>query len=86
MAKKRERLEVIFDILKVIQDHGNSVKPTRLQHYSNLSPQMYKEYIEELLNKAFVEQKEGAYSLTTKGFEFLQKYRLITEFIDGFGL
>jgi predicted transcriptional regulator len=54
MAKKRERLEVIWDILKVIQDSNNSIKPTRLLYASNLSPQMFKEYVEELKTKDFV--------------------------------
>jgi predicted transcriptional regulator len=90
MAKKRERLEVIFDILSVVRDNGNSVKPTRLLYASNLSPQMFKEYVEELLSKGFIEQNgnEGkkTYSLTTKGFEFLDKYKVIQGFIENFGL
>ena len=51
MAKKRERLEVIYDILNTVREHGDGVNPTRLQHKSNLSPQMFKEYTEELLEK-----------------------------------
>ena len=35
--RKRDRLEVIFDILKIIRDHQNSIKPTPLLRYSNLS-------------------------------------------------
>jgi predicted transcriptional regulator len=90
MAKKRERLEVIHDILKVVQDHGNSVLPTKLLHSSNLSPQMFKEYVDELLAKGMLGQKDISgkrhYSLTTKGFEFLAQYKTITEFIENFGL
>lgn len=90
MSKKRERLEVINDILKVIHDNNNCIKPTRLLYSSNLSPQMFKEYIEELSNKNFIEQKEEkgkkTFSLTDKGFEFLQKYKRIVEFIENFGL
>jgi predicted transcriptional regulator len=90
MAKKRERLELIFDILKSVRDNGNSIKPTRLLHSSNLSPQMFKEYIDELLSKGFIELKDSVgkkeYSLTNKGFEFLQKYKVLVEFIENFGL
>ena len=53
MAKKRERLEVIKDILMSIRQNKN-IKPTRLLYASNLSPQMFKEYINELIEKKFI--------------------------------
>ena len=53
MAKKRERLEVIKDILESVRDSRN-IKPTRLLYSSNLSPQMFKDYVDELLNKGFI--------------------------------
>jgi predicted transcriptional regulator len=91
MAKKRERLEVIHDILKAIQDNRNSIKPTRLLYASNLSPQMFKDYIEELIEKEFIREQEDKkgkkmFSLRDKGFEFLEKYKIIVQFIDNFGL
>ena len=89
MAKKRERLEVIRDILKVIQN-SRSIKPTRLLYASNLSPQMFKDYVDELLNKKFVksEENEGkkTFSLTKKGQDFLMEYKVIENFVDNFGL
>ena len=91
MAKKRERLEVIYDILRSTMEHRNAIKPTRLLYASNLSPQMFKEYVEELRSKGFLQQNQQdeekrTYSLTTKGFEFLQKYKTILTFIEDFGL
>lgn len=91
MAKKRERLEVIYDILTSIRDSDNSIKPTRLLYASNLSPQMFKEYVDELKEKGFIEEitdnkDKRAFSVKKKGFEFLEKYRVIVEFIDNFGL
>jgi len=89
MAKKRERLEVIRDILQVIQKNRN-VKPTRLLYSSNLSPQMFKEYVDELLAKKFInanlDGKNKTFSLTEKGQNFLQEYKLIEKFVDNFGL
>ncbi len=102
--KKRERLEVIYDILNVIRESGNNIRPTRLLQKSNLSPQMFKEYINELASKEFVVKEDGSggsrgekgvkgkgsgvkfFCLTPKGFEFLSEYRVITAFIDNFGL
>jgi predicted transcriptional regulator len=90
MAKKRERLEVVYDILNSVREHHNSIMPTRLQQKSNLSPQMFKEYTEELLEKKFLisEEKEGhkQYILTDKGYEFLSKYKQAMELIENFGL
>lgn len=90
MAKKRERLEVIYDILKSIKDNDNHIGPTKLLSKSNLSPQMYKEYMEELLSKSFILQKEEEknkiYSLGEKGIEFLQKYQVIVDIVDNLGL
>lgn len=90
MSKKRERLEVIHDILKVISDSNNLIKPTKLQHSSNLSPQMFKGYLNELLTKEFIEQveKKGKkhFKLTDKGYHFLDKYKIVLDFIGNFGL
>jgi len=90
MVKKRERLKVIKDILKAIRETRN-IKPTRLLYASNLSPQMFKEYINELLKKEFIEldyPEEGkkTFSLTKKGNDFLEEYKVIEDFIENFGL
>ena len=90
MARKRERLEVIRDILKSIMSNKN-IKPTRLLYASNLSPQMFKEYINELISKEFIKldvdkEDKKTFSLTKKGMEFLQEYRVIRNFIENFGL
>jgi predicted transcriptional regulator len=51
---------------------------------------MMDEYLSELISKDFVTEvnnKEGkTYSVTEKGREFLNKYQLIIEFTDSFGL
>lgn len=90
MAKKRERLDVIKDILKSIRENRN-IKPTRLLYASNLSPQMFKEYINELIAKDFIKididkKEKKTFSLTLKGNNFLEEYRVIENFISNFGL
>ncbi len=89
-AKKRERLDVIRDILNTIREN-RQIKPTRLLYASNLSPQMFKEYITELVSKKFivlnVDGKEKKFfSLTKKGQDFLVEYKVIESFIENFGL
>ena len=90
MNKKRDRLQIIHDILKAIAYKNGVIKPTHILYKSNLSPQMMNEYLEELKAKGLIlESSSGkgkTYSLTTKGFDYLSKYKLIVEFIDSFGL
>lgn len=87
---KRSRLEVIFDLLKIIRDKNNAIKPTPLLRFSNLSSQRFTEYISYLLDKGFVREtsKDGRkhYSLSDKGFRYLEKYRNIIDFIEDFDL
>ena len=89
--RKRDRLEVIYDILKIIRDSHNSIKPTPLLRRSNLSSSSFYDYYRELLAKDFVKEitdKESRkyVTLTDKGFKFLEKYRLILGLIDEFEL
>ena len=89
MNKKRERLEIIKDILFAIKNK-RQIKPTRLLYSSNLSPQMFKQYIGLLLKKKFIEEiffkKKKFFSLTTKGRDFLEEYKVIDSLIKNFGL
>ena len=88
---KRDRLKVIHDILKIIKDHNNSIKPTPLLRYSNLSTKSFNDYMNELVEREFVKQIRDSkdkkiITLTDKGFQYLEKYRTIVNFIEDFGL
>ncbi|MCS7144983.1 MAG: hypothetical protein NZ879_08200 [Archaeoglobaceae archaeon] len=39
--EKREKLEIFYDILRIIASHGNSILPTPLLRFSNLSTQNF---------------------------------------------
>lgn len=89
--RKRDRLEVIYDILRIISMNKNSIKPTPLLRYSNLSSKSFMIYYKDLLSKELVKElldkKEKKYiTLTDKGFKYLEKYKLILGFIDEFNL
>ncbi len=89
MNQKRNRLEIIHDILKAIQEKNNKIKQTHVMYKANLSYQMLEEYLEDLKKKGLVKESNEngkVYSLTEKGFQFLEKYKLITDFVDTFGL
>ncbi|MDP3881910.1 MAG: winged helix-turn-helix domain-containing protein [Nanoarchaeota archaeon] len=90
MEKKRNRLEIIRDILKVIREKNGKIKPTHILYKSNLSHQMMNEYLKELMGKGFIKEikvKNGkSYLITEKGIDYLNQYSLITNFTDSFGL
>lgn len=87
---KRNRLEIIKDILSIINSNQNSMKITPLIRKSNISSSNFKEYYLELLKKNFIVEKNFKdskfVSLTSRGLKFLEKYRTIIDFIDEFEL
>lgn len=89
--KKRDRLEIIYDILSVIRDKRGSSKPTHIIYKSNLSHQMLTEYLTELISKGLLVEtadKGGKkmYSMTDKGYNYLKDYTVIKSFVDSYGL
>ncbi|MFT4303716.1 MAG: winged helix-turn-helix domain-containing protein [Candidatus Woesearchaeota archaeon] len=88
---KRDRLEIIYSILKIIQDNNNSIKATPLLRYTNISSQSFSDYYKELLDKDFIREnfdkkKKKYISLTDKGFDYIARYSEIRGFIDEFEL
>jgi len=87
---KRNKLEIIKDILEIVKDNNHSIKPTPLLRKSNISSSRFKEYFKELKNKEFIkviQKPDGKFvALTEKGFKFLEKYQTIINFIDEFEL
>ncbi|MDP1695857.1 MAG: DUF4364 family protein [archaeon] len=90
MEKKRNRLEIIRDILKVIRDRNGRIKPTHILYKSNLSYQMMEDYLNELKEKEFITEIKGkkgkTYAITEKGMKYLDKYAIVSEFTESFGL
>lgn len=91
MTKKRDHMEVIHDILVVLRDKRGEVKPTHILYKSNLSSQMLKDYLEELLQKGMIsetktEKGRYRYGITDKGYSFLRDYRMIRAFTESYGL
>ncbi len=89
--KKRDRLEVIHDILKIVRDNHNSIRPTPLLRYSNLSSQSFTDYMNELMEKGLVKEikdRKGKrfITLTDNGFKYIDQYRMIKGFIHDFNL
>ncbi len=91
MSVKRDRLEIVNDMLAIIRDKGGRIKPTQIMYKANLSHQMLNDYMTELITKGFIIEKKDknekrTYSLTDKGFNFLRDYQVIRGFVESYGL
>ena len=89
MSKKRERFDVIHDILATIQK-DKKIGPTKLIRLANLSPKMFNDYIQELKSSGLIDEKvvknRKKYILKEKGSKFLERYEIFTNFVDKLGL
>ena len=90
-VRKRDRLEIIFDILDIIRNNRNSIKQTPLLRKSNLSSKNFNEYYSELFEKKMIKElidkkNKKLITLTDKGFLFLEKYKYIKNIISEFEL
>lgn len=90
MSEKRDRMQIIHDILIAIQKKNGRIKPTHLLYKSNLSYQRMNLYLEELIEKGLVakdfDEDNKYFILTEKGYIFLAEYQRMSEFTKSFGL
>mgnify|MGYP004001628753 CR=1 FL=1 len=87
---KRAKLEIMKDILEIVRNNRNGIKPTPLLRRSNLSSTRFKKYYNDLLKKEFIKEvinkKSKHIFLTDNGQKFLGKYQAIINFIEEFEL
>ena len=93
-SKKRSRLEVISDIIRIIHEKGGKIKPTHLMYKANLSHKTMKIYLGELIKNGLVKEQAASKDdktkrlivLTPKGVDFSLQYSKIKEFETTFGI
>jgi predicted transcriptional regulator len=76
----RGRIEIIGDILAVCQEA--LARRTHVMYKGNLSYVMLREYMEELVRKGLIEERNrGSYLTTEKGRAFLKYYEVIRKML-----
>ncbi|HDH06803.1 MAG TPA: DUF4364 family protein [Thermoproteales archaeon] len=89
MKKRRSKLRILADILKVVESE-NGARITQILYGANLSYERLTKYLKELKEKGLlVEREENGvtrYYLTHKGMEFLREFRRISRFAEAFGI
>jgi predicted transcriptional regulator len=87
---KREKLQIIHDILSVLMKKGGSSRPTHILYKANLSYAMMDQYLNELVKKGLVivrkQDEVKIIALTDQGYQYLQNYQKVKSFMDTFGL
>lgn len=96
MKSKRDRADVIYDILRTVQNSPGGIKTTHLLYKTNLSYKLLQGYIEELENKGMIVEMETnsnpkksshkTIHLTEHGQKFLAELRRMKKFMESFGL
>tara|TARA_Y100000310_G_scaffold102337_1_gene100523 strand:+ start:2291 stop:2563 length:273 start_codon:yes stop_codon:yes gene_type:complete len=90
MVKKRNKVDIIHDMLKIILENKGNVKKTHLMYKANLSHKQMEIYLSELMEKKFIEKDDSSKNqfikVTKKGTDFVIKYIQIREFEKTFGL
>lgn len=90
MERKRTRLDIVSDMLKVIRGKRDKIKPTHLMYKANLSHTQMKSYLKDMKEKDLIRIEKNGRSkiiiLTKKGKDFLNEYSRVREFEDAFGL
>ena len=87
---KRTKIDIIYDMLKAIEEKGGKIIPTHLLYKSNLSHQRMKLYLDELKEKNLIKEarhkEKLVYELTDEGRKFIQQLKNMKEFTQAFGL
>ena len=90
MERKRNRMEIMHDMLKIIQERKGKLKKTHLMYKANLSHNQMKIYLFELTESELIEKAspkdKTPLKITEKGSDFFLKYKQMKEFEKTFGL
>jgi predicted transcriptional regulator len=82
MQKKtiRSNIEIMVEMLRFCEVPQNK---TRIMYNTNLSWAMLQKYLSQLQSRGFLEvhHSQIRYATTPKGFEFIEKWSELTEFL-----
>lgn len=74
MARYRDGLKIIADILSVARGAGSGAKKTRIMYLANLSHELLEKYLWATVHSGFMRSGGDGYKVTEKGQAFLEKY------------
>ena len=88
--EKRHKLQLYYAILRAIEEDvtvNRIARPTRVQHYSNLSyDKMIHHFIELEQKEMICRTSDGLVSITSKGRKFVRQYYELINLIENAGV
>jgi len=88
--RPKEPMQIMYDILKTIEEQGAVPGRNQIQPPAYLSDDDLKKYLQNLHRKKYIQEKtkDGSnhISVTKKGEEFLGSYNVMKDFIESFGI
>ena len=88
--KRRSKMHILMDMLVTIEKKGGMAKPTHILYGANLSHKRLKEYLDFLLERAFIEEADVKgrtyYRITSEGARFVREFERIEEISTAFGI
>ena len=73
MRVKRDQFEIVADILENIKEGNNS--KSSLMKNANLSFTILRKYLDYLIEKGYIEEKDSSYVITEKGIAVLERLK-----------
>lgn len=90
MNSRRTKMQIYIDILRNLQKSNGRMIKTHIVYKANLTHSRLKEYLDFLLSKEFIEEKnnggETFFTITEKGVKFLNDINKLKKISDAFGI
>jgi predicted transcriptional regulator len=84
MTNRRNKIQIINDILIEIKTSGNELKISRLIFKTNLTHTRIKKYLQEMCLFGYIINKNKRYALTEKGNNLINEFNKVKNIIDAF--
>lgn len=77
----RSRMQIVGEILTAASQYTGGLNKTKIMYRSSLSYAQLKDYFAQLLLDELLDynEKTGKFTVTPKGFRFLESYRVMTD-------
>jgi len=85
---KRSRIQIYFDILRILREELKNDKPslTKVAHIANLPYDRFRKCLDKLIQLDMVSEQNGKFFVTERGFECINEYDRINDFLVRMGL
>ena len=89
-GERRTKADILFDILRIVQQNQGRAKTTKILYGANLSYARLKKYVDYLVQNNFLERQDAngsaIFAITDKGLDFIQQFRKVKKFSEAFGI